>query len=127
MVNDYAIEVHGLQKLDKDNNVSKHLFCISFDYRWVEVSDERKITTCCIIELPSKKIYSGATIRNNHDMPNEWIARRWAYKRAVLNLYMIWNLQGKTDLEYKPFWQLFRMALAENKIYLSERKVDKNG
>ena len=122
MVNDYAIEVHGLQKLDKDNNISKHQFCVSFDYRWVEALDDRKITTCCIIELPSKKIYSGATIKNHHDMSDDWIARRWAYKRAVLMLYMIWNNQKKTNIPFAPFWQLFRQALAKNEIYLKERK-----
>lgn len=120
MIKDYAIEVKEFAKESRK-------FCVSFDYRWVEGLDDRKITTCCIIELPSKKIYAGATIKNYHDSGNDWIARRWAYKRAVLMLYMIWTQLHKTSIEFVPFWQFFRKALAENEIYLLERKGSKNG
>lgn len=119
MINDYAIEV---REFDKDHQQ----FIVSFDYRWVEAFDDRKITTCCIIELPSKKIYAGATIKNHRDTSNDIEGRRWAYKRAVLMLWMIWSNLGKTNISHKTFWQYFRKALAENQIYLSERK-SKNG
>lgn len=119
MMNDYAIEV---REFDKDHQQ----FIVSFDYRWVEAFDDRKITTCCIIELPSKKIYAGATIKNHHDMPDDWMARRWAYKRAVLMIYLVWTQMHRTSIEFVPFWQFFRRALAENQIYLLERK-SKNG
>lgn len=116
MINDYAIEV---KELDQK-------FCVSFDYRWIEALDDRKITTCCIIELPSKKIYAGATIKNHKDGSNDWLARRWAYKRAVLMIYLVWTQMHRTSIEFVLFWQFFRRALAENQIYLLERK-SKNG
>ena len=122
MENDYLIEIPDVQVINSDYCISKQQFLVSFDYRWVELFEDRKITTCCIIELPSKKIYAGATIKNHHDMSDDWIARRWAYKRAVLMLYMIWNNQKKTNIPFTPFWQLFRQAFAKNEIYLKERK-----
>jgi hypothetical protein len=119
----YLIEIPEVQALNESFRVSRQKFCISFDYRWIEQLDDRKITTCCIIELPSKKIYSGATIKNSHDNGNKWIAYGWAYKRAVLQLWMIWCELDRTGMDFKHFWQLFRHALGENKIYLSERKA----
>jgi hypothetical protein len=115
MINDYSIEVKEFAKEESK-------FCVSFDYRWVEALDDRKITTCCIIELPSKKIYAGATIKNHKDNSNDWLARRWAYKRAVLMIYLIWTQTARTSISFVQFWQYFRKALAENEIYLKERK-----
>jgi hypothetical protein len=85
----------------------------------------RKITHCTIIEEPGKHIYAGATIRNPNDNGNIWIARRWALKRALFYLWMIWADDNTTDLPFQSFWQLFRKALAENELYLKDRKENK--
>lgn len=122
MINDYAIEVKEFPK-------EWQKFIITFDgyYAHFGATPNRRIVTCSIIENPSKKIYAGSAIKNPNDLGyDEWIGRRWAFKRAVLNLYMIWNLQKKTGIEFNKFWQYFRKALAENQIYLEERK-GKNG
>jgi hypothetical protein len=124
MTSDYEIEVHYETRLPGEKIAYKTVhqrFCVSFAYTWVAALDSRKITTCCLIELPSKKIYAGGSIKNHIDSNDEWLGRRWAYKRAVLMLWIIWMQLHKTILPFKPFWQMFRQALADNSIYLEER------
>ena len=94
-------------------------FIVIFNFNFTK--EHRKITNCCIIEYPRKQIYSGATIRNPNDKDNTFEARRWAYKRAVMMMYLIWIKLDKTTMGFNEFWQLFRKALAENKTYLLER------
>jgi hypothetical protein len=117
MMKDYAIEV---KQFPKENR----LFDVCFDFTYVPLLDDRKVTTCTIVEMPSKKVYAGAAIKNPKDICYDgWIGRRLAFKRAVYFLWMVWADRGKTGMPFEPFWQLFRRALAENEIYLSERKA----
>lgn len=116
MEKDYAIEVRQFPK-------ERQLFAVCFDYKYIESLNDRKITTCTIIELPSKKVYAGAAIKNPNDFGcDNWIGRRLAFKRAVYFLWIVWADNHKTGMPFEPFWQLFRKALAENEIYLTERK-----
>lgn len=131
MEDEYTIEVRNLDGvLNPDYQIQTQRFIVSFDWRFIDYksSTDRIITTCCIIENPTKKIYAGASILNPNDLVCiDWIGRRWAYKRAVLVLWMIWNELGRTKMPYKPFWQCFRKALAQNELYLKDRKENKDG
>lgn len=125
MENNYLIEVHGLSALLNPTKIATQKFIVSFDgyYAHFGATPNRRITTCNIIEYPSKKIYSGAAIKNPNDIGyDDFIGKRLAFKRAVLTTYMIWNELGRTSIPFNVFWQLFRQALARNEIYLSERK-----
>jgi hypothetical protein len=109
----------------KEFNKDTQWFIVLFNAYFTR--EHRKITTCCIVEYPSNKIYSGATIKHPKDKSDNWAGRRWAYKRTVLMLYLIWSDLGKTTIGFNEFWQLFRKALAENKTYLLERITKSNG
>lgn len=116
MMNNYAIEV---RQFPKENQ----LFAVCFNYQYYPLLNNRKLTTCTIVEMPSRKVYAGAAIKNPNDhVFSEWEGRRSSFKRAVYFLWMIWADKGKTGMPFEPFWQLFRKALGENEIYLSERK-----
>lgn len=82
---------------------------------------DRKITTCTVIELPSRKIYSGSSIKNPTDFNDPWEGRRYAFKRAIYFLWIIWSDCKKTSIAFHCFWQQFRKALGKNPIYLEER------
>jgi hypothetical protein len=112
MKRSYVITVLPLQKQ----------FVVLFHQSRDELLANRKITTCTIVEFPKKQVYSGATICNPKDIENETIAFRWAFKRAVLQLWIVWCEMKKTGMCYSYFWQLFRKALGENPTYLEERK-----
>jgi len=110
METEYAIEV-----FDK-------IFMVAFNYHYPQYKKMERITNCAIIEFPGKKIYAGATIKNPHDKSDIHIARRWAFKRAVLNLWLIWTELHITSIAFQPFWQQFRQALARNEFYLKDRR-----
>ena len=102
-------------------------FCVKFQNNHIYNLNTKLITSCSIIELPGKKVYSGASLKNPKDISNVWEGRRWALKRAVFHLWMIWTDLKKTSISWNPFWQLFRQSLAKNKNYLSDRKEHKYG
>lgn len=108
---EYAIEAFGKR------------FAVVFIWAAYSFNHFEKITSCSIIELPENKIYSGATIKNPHDITDDFqIARRWAYKRAVLNLWLIWTELKQTSYPFVVVWQQFRKALAANELYLKDRR-----
>lgn len=101
-------------------------FVVVFTSNVINIPDFRKFTHCTIIEEPGKSVYAGATIRNPNDERNTWIARRWSFKRAVMEIYLVWNELKKTNMCYTSFWQQFRLGLAKNELYLKDRKENKN-
>ena len=118
MVNDYAIEVKEFPKEQQKFVVSFDGYYSSYEF---SPSSRRRIVICSVIENPSKKIYAGSAIKNPNDLIfDEFIGRRLALKRAILVLWMIWAELGRTDMPFKPFWQLFRKALSERKGQISE-------
>ena len=111
MESEYAIEVFNKK------------FAISFSgYYPHDPLKLSRITNCNIIEIGCNKIYSGATIKNPNDISDTHIARRWAFKRAVLMVWLVWTGLKHTDMEFKLFWQEFRQALAKNNLYLADRR-----
>ena len=98
-------------------------FAITFNWSYFQFNHFEEVTTCAIIELPENHVYAGATIKNPHDIPeNVHIARRWAYKRAVYYLWVVWTDLKKCNCAWECFWQTFRKALASNELYLKDRK-----
>ena len=102
-------------------------FRVVFDTTPMYIPDHRAITTCVIIEEPGKSVYSGATMRKPSDAVNIHIARRWAFKRAVMEIFLIWTVQKKTSIDFNHFWQFFRLGLAKNELYLKDRKESNYG
>ena len=111
MESEYAIEVFNKE------------FVVIFDWGHHSFNHYETITHCAIIEAPKNKIYSGSSLKNSHDLiDNMQVGRRWAYKRAVFMLWLIWTELKHTDEPFKPFWQEFRQALAKNNLYLADRR-----
>ena len=103
-------------------------FVVVFDETFIVFSgNTRTITTCSIIELPERKIYCGGSVFNPHDHQDKWIGRRWAFKRAVYFMWIIWTDLKKESCAYAPLWQMFRLALGRNNSYLKERSNKENG
>lgn len=102
-------------------------FVVEFDYHYIYTPENRRITTCSIIELEGKSIYSGASMKHPKDSFSTWTARRWAFKRAVMYVFLVWTVQKKTSIGFNCFWQTFRKGLAQNELYIKDRKEEKNG
>lgn len=97
-------------------------FTVVFGEILAILDSTRKVTTCTIVEMPSKKVYSGSSIKNPKDFNNIWEGRRYAFKRAVYFLWIIWTDSKRTGIPFGLFWQYFRKALGKNPIYLEERR-----
>jgi hypothetical protein len=103
--------------------VDKKILAVSFQDYVSEKLDNRQITTCSVVELPTRKIYSGATIRNPNDKESVRVAYTLSYKRAIFNLWSVKHALNETKLDFFSFMKLYKKALENNFIYQSERKM----
>lgn len=109
-------------------------FAVNFNREWIEKLNDRLITTCTIIEIDNrtkklayKHIYAGAAMWNGKDTIDTFVGWRYAYKRAVFFMWMVWTETKQITYAFEPFWQKFRLALGENELYIAERKAHKHG